>query len=503
MSFYDDLNNFVHNYPYTNYHEVVLDFLQKLVAELQKVVEDADLEHIGERLDGIDAMLTTEAEKIQALESASVAASDAIQSLRAITTAHTLDIEQIHSEIDGVIDQISEAVETLQDEMADITTDFENYKTVTDTAISNLNQAAFDPSQIVMSNMPFNFALSTLNGNKNGMRIVVDGSGSASDAIQWVDGGQYAPLNIPNKQKFNVPFKIPRFYSSGNAAHLVIPSIIPIKYGSAVNWQIYFYANRWIGATSGNTGICKVGPINFTDLLAEGGVQQTTPSAQTGCFNDIELFANESTGCYDLHIYNGRNNKYCWINDYIISSLMVLPVDLGNVGIATGIQKYFNLLNTYLPQTVKDIDNAIDSAVNEALIPVNRDLYRAFKGSDIDSLLFTPATGVTVVSNHSHCMNKVYSEGDNVYFASIYNIDLVVNVANLENNTTYTIGDFDISLYPISGSRTVDVAIESPNSGSFGSFSNAGKVAIKAYGTFGDSVRARITATITDRHIVS
>lgn len=503
MSFYDDLNKFVHNYPYTNYHEVVLDFLQKLVAELKKIVDDADLEHIGERLDGIDAMLTTEAEKIQALESASVAASDAIQSLRAITTAHTLDLEQIHSEIDGVIDQITEAVETLQGEMADITTDFENYKTVTDAAISNLNQAAFDPSQIVMSNMPFNFALSTLNGNKNGMRIVVDGSGSATDAIQWVDGGQYAPSNIPNKQKFNRTFKIPRFYSSGNSAHLVIPSIIPIKYGGSINWQIYFYANRWIGATSGNVGICKVGPINFTDLLAEGGVQQATPSAQTGCFNDIELFANDTTGCYDLHIYNGRDNKYCWINDYMITSIMVLPLDLGNVGVTAGIQKYYNLLNTYLPQTVKDIDNAIDSAVNEALIPVNRDLYRAFKGSDIDSLSFTPATGVTVVSNHSHCMNKVYSEGDDNYFASVYNIDLVVNVANLENNTTYTIGDFDISLYPISGSRTVDVAIESPNNGSFGSFSNAGQVAIKAYGTFGDSVRARITATITDRHIVT
>lgn len=503
MAFIDDLNNFVHNYPYTNYHEVVLDFLQNLVAELQQIVDDADLEHIQERLTAIDTALASDAQAISALESASIAASDAIQALRAITTAHTADLEQIHSEIDGVIDQISAAVETLQGEMADMTTDFENYKTATDAAISNLNQAAFDPSQIVMSNMPFNYALSTLNGSKNGMRIVVDGSGSASDAIQWVDGGQYAPSNIPNKQKFMRTFKIPRFYSSGNAAHLVIPSIIPIKYGGSINWQIYFYANRWIGATSGNVGICKVGPINFTDLLAEGGVQQATPNAGTGCFNDIELFANESTGCYDLYIYNGRNNKYCWINDYMISSLMVLPVDLGNVGITAGIQKYYNLLNTYLPQTIKDIDNAIDSAVNEALIPVNQDLYRAFKGSDIDSLSFTAATGVTVVSNHSHCMNKVYSEADNTYFASIYNIDLVVNVADLENNATYTIGDFDISLYPISGSRTVDVAIESPNNGSFGSFSNNGEINIKAYGTFGDSVRVRITATITDRHLVS
>lgn len=501
MSFYDDLNKFVHDYPYTNYHEVVLDFLQKLVAELKKIVDDADLEHIQERLTAIDTALASDAQAISALESASIAASDAIQSLRAITTAHTADLEQIHSEIDGVIDQISAAVETLQGEMSDITTDFEDYKTATDARLRNVETAAFDPSQIVMTNYPFNFAISLLDGYKSGIKIIQDSTASTTDSITWVDGGNYQPTNIPVKQRFTTQHKIIRFANSGNPCHIVIPSVIPCVYRTGVNWQLYFYCNRWIGATSDNNGISYTDGISFTDLLAEGGVQKSVTSTNP-CFVDLELFPNQETGCYDLYIYNGRNGLYTG-NDFKVSSVMILPLNIVGTTQQETRQKYFNLFNTYLPQTVKGIDDTIDSSIREALIPVNQDLYRAFKGSDIDSLSFTPATGVTVVSNHSHCMNKVYSEAENTYFASIYNIDLVVNVSNLESNTTYTIGDFDISLYPISGSRTVDVAIESPNNGSFGSFSNAGQVAIKAYGTFGDSVRVRITATITDRHIVS
>ena len=298
MAFNDDLNTFVHNYPYTNYHELVLDFLTNLVQALKKIVDDADLEHLPERLQAIDDTLSANQLAISALESASASASQAIQDLRAITSAHTADLEAIHNEIDGVIDDLTESITALEGE-------FNNYRTATDSRLQALEGVAFDPSQIVMSNYPFNFALSMLNANKFGVRIVVDEAVSDHDSIQWVDGGNYAPGGslTPNKQKFNSTFKIPMFLSSGNQCHLVIPSVFPIKYSASINWTLYFYANRYIGATSGNVGICKVGAINFTDLMAEGGyTNPNTPDANSACFNSMELFANQETGCYDLHL---------------------------------------------------------------------------------------------------------------------------------------------------------------------------------------------------------
>ena len=499
------------------------EFLNKLMVKLNEVITFANkinanvdylrtiVERIQELVDGFDERITANEQDIANLKTAMESVNTIIEGINSTLTDMQGDIDANSAAIENLAQdlerEISTAIGPLQ-----ATVESLSRTTANNTSrIETLEQAAFDPSQIVFSNMPFNFALSTLNGNSNNMRIVVDGSGAASDAIQWVDGGQYAPSNVPNKQKFNNTFKVPRFYSSGNACHLVIPSIFPIKYGATVNWTLYFYANRWIGATSGNTGICKVGPINFTDLLAEGGVQQATVSAGTGCFNDIELFANQQTGCYDLYIYNGRNNKYTWINDYIISSLMIVPIDLGNVGITAGVQKYFNLLNTFLTQSNANIDSKITSAVNTALIPVNEDIsdlesevFYSLKAGDIDDMSFTPVTGVSVVSNHSYAINKVYSvEATGAHLVSLYFIDLVLDVSNLESNTATPIGAFDWSLYPVTGSRSAEVSVESPNNGAWGSVSTTGAITIKSFAatSFGETTRIRVTGTLADNHI--
>lgn len=500
------------------------EFLNKLMVKLNEVITFANqinanveylreiVERIQTLIDGFDARITANEQDIANLKTAMESVNTIIEGINSTLTDMQGDIDSNAAAIENLAQdverEINSAIVPLQNSVQSLGLTVANNTS----RITVLEEAAFDPSSIVMSEMPFNFALSTLNGNANGMRIVVDGSGASSDAIQWVDGGSYSPSNIPNKQKFTSNFKVPRFYSSGNACHLVIPSIFPIKYGASLNWTLYFYANRWIGATSGNTGICKVGPINFTDLLVEGGAQQTTPSAQTGCFNDIELFANNSTGCYDLHIYNGRNNKYCWINDYIISSLMIIPLDLGNVGIATGVQKYFNLLNTYLTQTTQNIGGQITSAVNSALIPVNSEIselqsevLHSLKAGDIDDMSFTPVTGVSVVSNHSYAINKVYSDEAGAHLVSLYFIDLVLDVSNLASNTATPIGAFDWSLYPVTGSRSAEVSIESPNNGAWGSVSTTGAITIKSFAvtSFGETTRVRVTGTIADNHVVT
>ena len=509
MSFYDDLNNFVHNYPYTNYHEVVLDFLQNLVAELQKIVEDADLEHIQERLAAIDSALASDGAKISALESASAAAADAINALRTITTNQAADLELIHSQIDGVIEQISEAVETLQGEMADITTDFESFKNTTNTAISTLNQAAFDPSQIVMSNMPFNFALSMIDGSKRGIRIVVDGSGSQDDSIQWVDGATWYVTNVPDKQRFLVWHKIPRFYSSGNAAHLVIPSVFPNVYRTGATWPtLYFYCHRWGGEWSDNSGLNKVGPIAFNDMLAEGGAQ-VTATPDTGPFNDIELVKNESTGCYDLHIYNGRNG-YTYYGDVMFDNMMILPLDLGNIWEQAPKQKYFNLLNTFMVQSGSVLESQVDALTNQisaertarnsADVLLETSLTECMHGYAITAV--ASSLDVTISANRSAYTESVdYTSGDKTRM--VY-INITADIADLANNTDVNICQLTgfTGANALQSAYSLNVDIQKANNGSYATIGTDGTIAIHAYNTsdtsFGASTRIRITGAICD-----
>lgn len=476
-----------HEYPYTNFHDLNLDWIIKIVKELKAIVDSIDVDEINRRFTNIDTILAEHSADIALLKSQSTSAAAAISALQTTVSSMEVDLTQIHSQIDGVIDQITAAVSELTGDVTDLETELDNYRTATDSRLTNLEQAAFDPSQIVMSNMPVTFAMSTLDGTKNGLRIVVDGSGAASDAIQWVDGGNYAPGGaIPQKQKFLSTHKIPRFYSSGNACHLVVPSIFPIKYGAAINWALYFYANRWIGSTSGNTGICKVGPINFTDLLADGGVQQATPAAGTGCFNDIELFANEETGCYDLHIYNGRNGKYTWINDYIISSLMVIPLDLGNVGIAAGIQKYFNLLNTYMIQGSNNVDSKITSAVAQSQ-SVLEDLISASHDSGLraaivmNPIVFNedPDVVTSITRNYSkYSVQRVFDHYGASY--DYYVKRLYVDLTMVLHDVTDSI-DVELGQFAVGGSVPISMA----NSGLVNIAANAGVPLLEEYASVG------------------
>lgn len=471
-----------HEYPYTNFHDLNLDWIIKIVKELKAIVDSIDVNAINAHFATIEGILADHSADIAALQAQSTSAAAAISSLQSTISSMEVDITQIN----GVIDQITASISELSGDVTDLETELDDYRTATDSRLTNLEQAAFDPSQIVMSNMPFNFALSTLNGNKSNMRIVVDGSGADSDAIQWVDGGQYAPTNIPNKQRFNSAFKVPRFYSSGNQCHLVIPSIIPIIYRASVNWAIYFYANRWIGGTSGNVGICKVGPINFTDLLADGGVQQTTPSAQTGCFNDLELVANQETGCYDLHIYNGRNGKYTWINDYIISSLMVLPVDLGNTGVTAGIQKYFNLLNSFMQQSTNNIDSKITSAVSQSQ-SVLEDLISTSHDSGLrdaivmNSIAFNedPDVVTSITRNFSkYSVKRVfdhYGSSYDYYVKRLY-VDLTMILHDITDDL-----DIELGQFAVNGSVPISMA----NSGLVNIAANAGVPLLEEYASVG------------------
>ena len=521
MSFNDDLNKFVHNYPYTNYHELVLDFLTSLVQDLKKIVDEADLEHLPEKFAAINSTLDANQLAISALESASTAASEAIRDLRAITSAHTQDLEAIHEEIDGVIDDLSEAVEGLTEDINALQDDYNLFKTATNTAIGDLESAAFGNLEI--QPIPYTFMMDARNANAKGWYIVQDDASLSSNSIDWVTGGGYRPTNINAKYKITGDFQIPRFKSSGNPCHLVIPNVFPSLYGDgSIDETLYFYMQRWIGNTSNNGGFITVSDgnnhtlgISLRALLTPGGVQSAPPSASTAwIFGDMEIFVNQETGNYDLHLYNGRNGYHSADG---FTFFVVSTIKIENSQTATNVKKFYDMKNCAYNQVAAGLnpDAKVASALSEAKGYTDTavgELNAYLQGAIINAvnamnaritpseLSFTPSTGVSVVRNCSFEEAFTYSAGNNTYNIRKLYIELTVDITNLEHNTDTGIGTFALGS-SLTSNHNVNCDIQKPNTGCYAQIAGLdGNVAIHAYNpsgeSFGLSSRVHIMGTI-------
>lgn len=526
MSFYDDLNKFVHNYPYANYHELVLDFLTNLVQELKKIVDDADLEHLPEKFAAINATLDANQLAISALESASTAASEAIRDLRAITSAHTEDLAAIHEEIDGVIDDLSDAVRSLEDDIGALEDDFNNFKTATNSTLQDLTSAAFGNLEI--QPIPYTFMMDARNANSKGWYIVQDDASLSSNSIDWVTGGGYRPTNINNKYKITGDFQIPRFKTSGNPCHLVIPNVFPSFYGDgSIDETLYFYMQRWIGNSSNNGGFITVSDstnhtlgISLRSLLTPGGVQTAPPSVSTAwIYGDMEIFVNQETGNYDLHLYNGRNGYYGADG---FTFFVVSTIKIENSQTATNIKKFYDMKNCAYNQLAAGLnpDSKVASALAEAKSytdsqigtlnaylqgVINTDINNVYLNMLPSELTFTPASGVSVVRNCSFEKTIDVTVGDNTYKVRELNIELTVDITNLEHNTDTGIGTFALGT-SLASNHNVNCDIQKPNTGCYAQIAGLdGNVAIHAYNpsgeSFGLSSRVHIMGTIIQETI--
>lgn len=504
-----------HEYPYTNFHDLNLDWIIKIVKELKAIVDQIDIDEINARFTQINAELSEHSSDIAALEASSTQAAAAIASLQTLVSGIQVDIAQIHSQIDGVIDQLTAAVATLQGELTDLETDYNGFKAATNLAIDALNQAAFDPSQIVMSSIPFNFGMNMLNANANGIRIVVDGSGSQSDSIKWVDAGDYTHNAQPINNKLLHKFKMPEFERSGNPAHLIIPNVIPYLYNQGVNvrlsYNLYFYANRYFYEQHGdNIWIRKTGAINTVDLLADGGVQQATINDDRMCFFDMELHANQETGAYDLWLYNGRDGHYCTIDQFKFSSILISTVDLGNTGTWEGAQRYFNLLNAYGTNAydmmdIKDATN-LQTAKNYA---DSRDSYteQTCKLTDVldKILLLEPEdASVTVDTDKSRFCKYQFSTATKAYTVTKMMVELQLTVSGLTQGVSVNVGQLlynGSAPFSMNDGHYLDLAVMNTAATGYAVVSSDGTVALAvrdSSGTVPASVSMRVYGYVYD-----
>ena len=496
-----------HEYPYTNFHDLNLDWIIKIVKELKAIVDQIDVDAINAHFATIDGLLATHSQEIAALQASSSAAADAISSLQTLVSGIEVDIAQIHSQIDGVIDQIAAAVTQLTGDVDALERELDTYRTATDSRLSQLEDAAF--GQLVLSPLPFNFLMDMRNALSKGVTIVQDDSSQGSNSIQWVTGGSQTNA-ATTKENLTGTFQIPRFYKTGNQCHLVIPSVFPYRYKMSVDENVYFYAQRYMGATSTNTGIAYIPVTTMGALLAEGGVQNSS-TLQHGPLLDLELVVNQTSGDYDLYIYNGRNGLYSNINDFMFTSLVISNVDIRpNATGAT--QRFFELKSTIFNQFYNGLnaDGKIAAAKSQIEDDITYETDKALKASTImQPMNFDEDVSVVTSVNRNNSMFSIERVADRLNMSYDYTvtrlyIDMTIVLENFTSNTDTTLGQFLRGALPtITLGKTalvnVSAAFGSVVEHAYGSVSTTGELVINVKGTSLPSTgTVRITGYIYD-----
>lgn len=482
------------------------EFLNKLMVKLNEVITFANqinanvdylrtiVERIQTLVDGFDARITANTNNISALQAA-------VETINGAITDINNSIDDISSRVTDVengLEALAENVETIiADSIRPLETAITNIQITVgnhEQRIEQLEDAAFENLEI--SPLPFTFLMDVRNGNSKGLKIVQDDASLSSNSIVWSEnkGGQ-TNSSLLEKQKLPNTFTLPMFKNSGNPCHLVIPSIIPYKYNGGVDFTLYFYGQRWTGATAGsNSGISYVLGVSMNSLLAEGGVQQSSATQTNMCFQDMELVVNESTGDYDLYLYNGRNGRYNAISDYTPTCIMISTVNIEPQ--RTGyFQRFSNLKNTCYNQMSEGLNpdgkiasaiSSLRSEINSEISDINGDILEINSAlGDIEddylSPMFfkflstlTPGSDVTVVNNHTRGNYAIYTDENQVQHEFVYiNINLTVDVDVSLVGGDFTIGTLDTlpSGWSLESNFNVEVSAQRSNSGAYGTIS--------------------------------
>lgn len=320
LSYYEFLNKVLNKLneviQYANNLNLEVEQLKTAVETLQTLVDGFD-----ERITGLETNMTNLQSAIDSINSSISNINTAIDSLQAqiydeeryrragdeavrsdLTNALNSYAATINNEVTNLTNIVNDITPTLASYDARITALEEaTIGTLTPASVNRIFSADFRHLETV----DFEIVNEVENGS-NPSIIIGDNIGGWSTAPSLTSS-----------------FSLVRFKTSGDASHLIIRNVLPYYYSRKGNGGEGFALSAllWNG-----TGVqyFEIADL-YTIQQAMDGVQTSggsTGSTNHRLFADFKLNLNQTSGNYDLYIYNGRNT-YVSTNNIALMALFV------------------------------------------------------------------------------------------------------------------------------------------------------------------------------------
>lgn len=358
------------------------EFLNKILIRLNQVIDfanslnlnveslKAQVEELTTLITGFDSRISANETEIAALKNVTIPAINAtIGSINSALDRANGRIDDVNARFDDLEEEITSIVTNQIQPIEDGLSNLNSVVEALENRVANLEGAQFEGVTVAPS--PFNFGMDVRNGHLKGIEIrTIDGDtlvtpnnqDTLGAAIKWLDAGRFT---MSGTEALNTNFLVPAPQRSGAGCYVNIPSVIPYRYSlfRNANPTVYLYSQRYIGATSSTDPSLSI-TTTLTDLIA--GYSRET--VQLGLFNDVRLVLNQNTGCYDLRLYNGLNDRYVGSNDYRWLSFILTtsPIFTTGESAATRAQKYFVALNSFVNQLQPLINVSSDGVIEQA-----------------------------------------------------------------------------------------------------------------------------------------
>ena len=358
------------------------ELLNKLLKRLNQVIDFANslnlnveslktqVEELTTLISGFDSRISVNEEEIATLKNTTIPAINAaIGSINSALDRANARIDDVNSRFDDLEDEITSIVTNQIQPIEDGLSNLNSVVEALENRVANLEGAQFEGITVAPS--PFNFGMDVRNGHLKGIEIrtveddtlvTPENQDTIGAGIKWLSAGRFT---MSGTEALNTNFLVPAPQRSGTACYIKIPSVVPYRYSlfRNANPTVYIYSQRYIGTSSSTSPYLNV-TTTLTDLIAG----YTRETVELGVFNDVRLVLNQNTGCYDLRLYNGLNDRYVGSNDYRWLSFIFTssPVFASGDSSATKEQKYFIALNSFVNQLQPLINVSAEEVIEQA-----------------------------------------------------------------------------------------------------------------------------------------
>ena len=397
-----------HKYPYTDIHDLNLDWILKVVKEMKDKFDQIDFDYIFNTLTALNELTATHTTQIAGLQSAINSIGSDIASLNQAIETQGASITEINTRINAIGDQITTIISSIGDQSSDI-------RDLQDDVADIQSEMAGIPSEI-----------SGLDGRVTTLESATFGDISVSPSnwniqmdMRDIDYFNYEIVDTVEPATEDATVRIreatPRqiaFYRSGDIAYLNLKNfLVRPRYNNLNSALLNLVGSFAIEVqTSGQKILYKKEGVTLSDLVT--GLN-CTPSNDG--FARLELVETADGDYYDLHIYpvyNGSSYPYSWVN---VNMFVFSPVSTFG-GTQYDVCKFLSPNTRQIYDLIKK--NGADTSEIEADIVQIR--------SDISDIQATDLTQNTNIATNSSRISTL-SSGMN---------DMLADITALQNATT-------------------------------------------------------------------